>query len=75
MLSEREQRVLDGIEHGLANDDPRFAASMRRAGPTWVERWAPWGYDALIVLAAVAAVTASSWACPVPQPGPPSSCS
>jgi hypothetical protein len=57
MLSEREQRALDVIEHGLASGDPRFAASMRRAGPTWAERWAPWGYDALVVLAAAAAVT------------------
>jgi hypothetical protein len=58
MLSEREQRALDVIEHGLASGDPQFAASMRRAGPTWAERWTPWVYDALIVLAAAAAVTA-----------------
>jgi hypothetical protein len=57
MLSEREQRALDGIEDGIANADPRFAAAMRRARPTWAQRCAPWGYDAVIVLAAAAAVT------------------
>lgn len=55
MLSERDRRTLDAIERRTAEEDPRFAASMRRDRPTWADRWARHGYDAIIVVAAATA--------------------
>jgi hypothetical protein len=56
MLSERDRRDLDGIEQRIAGEDPRFAAAMQRVRPTWTDRWARDGYDAVILLAAASAV-------------------
>jgi Protein of unknown function (DUF3040) len=55
VLSERDRRALDAIERQVEGEDPRFAASMRRVRPTWTDRWAREGYDAIIVLAAATA--------------------
>jgi hypothetical protein len=55
VLSEQDRRALDAIERRTADEDPQFAASMRHARPTWADRWARHGYDAIIVLAAATA--------------------
>ena len=56
MLSERDRRALDAIERRTADEDPRFAASMRRDRLTWADRCRRHGHDAIIVIAAATAV-------------------
>jgi hypothetical protein len=55
MLSERERRALQEIEHRVAETDPRFAAAMRRPMPAREYR-AAHPYDAVIVVAVLSAV-------------------
>lgn len=55
MLSERDRRALDAIERRTADEDPRFAASMRRNRLTWDDRWGRHGHDTIIVVAAATA--------------------
>jgi len=56
MLSEREQQVIDEIEHQIAEQDPGFVASMQRLLPGQVDRWTLRGLNAIIVVAALSAV-------------------
>ena len=55
MLSEREIRALQKIEQQISEEDPRFAATMRRPLPSRRYRLV-FPYDAIIVVAALSAV-------------------
>jgi hypothetical protein len=48
MLSEREQRQLEDIEHQLSMDDPKFALTMRGVPHTRSKRWRFAAYAVLV---------------------------
>jgi hypothetical protein len=56
MLSDRERQTLDEVQRRFVTEDPRFAASFNRVGPSASSYSVHWAYTTAMIVAAASGV-------------------
>jgi hypothetical protein len=63
MLGDRERQTLDEVQRRFVTEDPRFAASFNRVGPSassysvhWADTLPSWAYTTAVIVAAASGV-------------------